>query len=96
MLPRRGPFLVVIAGAGACFFCRRGGKSFFASLLTGVRDHIVFDMGHTTEGQTRGMWACCVELDSNEVLIVVDCEGLADTGGSRVRQGCLIMRARLS
>ena len=59
------------------------GKSLVATFLTGIRDEIVFELGHTPDEKTRGLYACCVEGE-DEVLVVVDSEGLADTAPGRV------------
>ena len=62
----------------------RAGKSLITTFLTGITDELVFDLGHTTRGKTRGLYACCVE-SATEVLVVIDSEGLADTAPGRVR-----------
>ena len=43
----------------------------------------MFELGHETDGKTRGLYACCVEGE-DEVLVVVDSEGLLDTWPGRV------------
>ena len=74
----------------------RSGKSLFAGFLAGIWDEVVFPLGHGAEGKTRGLW-CLVAETVEDVVLVVDCEGLQDIDASRVRvhARCLYSRCRV-
>lgn len=70
----RGPVTVIgIAGP------MREGKSFVMSRIAGAQD--LFEMGHTTESCTRGIWIYVTDryTDSGARVVLLDTEGMNDT-----------------
>lgn len=59
----------------------RTGKSFFLNELLGLKDK--FELGHETDGKTRGIWlAACDDNDADCSILGLDSEGLWDAKNS--------------
>ena len=63
--------VAVLSIAGPC----RSGKSYFLSRLLGSQD--AFQLGHTTDPQTFGIWMGTTALECDDyVIVLLDTEGI--------------------
>ncbi|XP_053376108.1 guanylate-binding protein 1-like [Mercenaria mercenaria] len=67
----------------------RSGKSFLANYIMGEK--CVFEIGHSTDSQTKGIWVKCIRhpTQRDQILMVLDTEGFGDAKKTHVNDNCL-------